>query len=131
MRLAACSLALAVSSGALATEIPEEFLGDWVPQTASCQSELRFSVQPSRVVLKNGATTKAFGDIDICRSCEGGAQYLGEVVLLVPEFNSNKPAPFVARFNTSEKRGVTMLDIQQPEIQRMFPFNNVALKRCK
>lgn len=130
MRLTAYIFSFAVSSSALATEVPKEFLGDWVPQTASCQSELKFRVEPSRVVLQNGATTKAFGDIDVCYSCEGGAQYNGKVVWLMPESNSKGPAPFTAYFNAGEKRGVTKLDIIKPEIQRMFPLNNVALKRC-
>lgn len=116
---------------AIATEVPKEFLGNWVPQSASCQSGLQFRVEAGRVVLQNGEKSRAFGDIDICYSCEGGAKYSGEVVWLIPEFNSNDSPTFTAYFNAGEKRGVTKLDIKKAEIKQAFPLHDVALKKCK
>jgi hypothetical protein len=131
MRFPVCLIVLATAGHAFATEVPKEFLGYWVPQSASCQSGLRFRVEPSSVILQNGERKRTFGDLDVCYSCEGGAAYSGQVVWLVPEFNSNDLPPFTAYFNAGEKSGVTKLNIQEVEIQKAFPLHDLALKRCK
>lgn len=131
MRSVIFVIMLTAASSALASEVPNEFLGEWVPQTASCQSKLKFRVEPNRVILQNRGTKKVFSDIDICYSCEGGAHYNGKVAWLTPEFNSKAPAPFTAYFNAGEMQGVTKLEIRSSEIQKIFPLNNVALKNCK
>lgn len=131
MRFIISVCAFIAASSVFASEVPKEFLGDWVPRAASCQSELKFRVEPRRVILQNGATTRTFGDIDICFSCEGGAKYDGKIVWLMPEFNSNNPLPFTVYFNAEEKLGVTKIDIQDSQIQKTFPLNGVALKKCK
>ena len=126
------SLLLGLSGAAIAVpEVPAEFLGDWVPEAATCQSPLKFSVEPKRVVLVNGTHSKAFGNLDVCFSCEGGAKYNGQVVWLMPEFGGNATSPLIAYFNADETLGVTKVDFQWPDLKSQFPLHQVALKRCK
>lgn len=110
-------------------DVPPSFLGDWVPRSATCQSLLRFRMEPTQAVLINGAQSKAFGNLDFCYSCEGGAKYSGKVVWMMAEFGGKTDPPFTAQFNAGEKLGVAMLDLQ-PGLQRQFPLQQVALKRC-
>lgn len=127
--IALAPILLTVSAWAV-PEVPPDFLGDWVPATRSCQSDLRFRVEPSAVVLINGAQSKSFGNLDFCYSCEGGAKYNGKVVWLLPEFGGKDEPPFTAYFNAGEKVGVVKLDFQDAEVKRLFPLHQVPLKRC-
>ncbi len=86
-------------------------------------------MEPTQAVLINGAQSKAFGNLDFCYSCEGGAKYSGKVVWMMAEFGGKTDPPFTAQFNAGEKLGVAMLDLQ-PGLQRQFPLQQVALKRC-
>jgi len=131
MRSAAALLIFGLSGAAVAVPgVPPDFLGDWVPKTSTCQSELRFRVEAKSVVLINGSQSKSFGNLDFCYSCEGGARYNGIVVWMMPEFGGKTEAPFTAQFNAGEKVGVAKLDLQKPELKRQFPLHQVALKRC-
>lgn len=110
---------------------PPEFVGDWVPKSGSCDSKLKFRIEGRQVVLKNGDLSRAFGDLEYCHSCEGGARYSGKIVWLFPEFNSGKEAPFVAYLNAGEKTGVTVLELKDAGLKQQYPLHNVPLKRCK
>lgn len=110
-------------------EVPPEFLGDYVPRSASCRSALRFRVEADRVALINGSQTRTFGNIDVCYSCEGGAKYSGRVVWLLPEFGGTTDSPFTVAFNAGEKVGVVKLDMA-PGMNAQFPLHQVALKKC-
>ena len=110
---------------------PPEYVGDWVPKSGTCDSKLKFRIEGKQVILKNGDLSKAFGDLEYCLSCEGGARYSGKVVWLYPEFNSGKQAPFVAYLNAGEKIGVTVLEIKDAGLKQQYPLHNVPLKRCK
>ncbi|MBK5969326.1 MULTISPECIES: hypothetical protein [Thiorhodovibrio] len=130
MPLIALIFALVISNSAVAAgQTPSEFVGLWVPLNASCQSDLAFLVGPDNVTLRNGQKKRAFGDLDFCYSCEGGVRYNGIVVWMKPEFSSGSEY-FLAAFNAGEQRGVTKLDIQDKAIQRAFPLDDVALKKC-
>ena len=76
--------------------VPPEFLGDWVPRTATCQSQLRFRVEVKRVVLINNLHSIPFGNLGFCYSCEGGAKYSGKVDWMMPEFGGTTYPPFTA-----------------------------------
>lgn len=108
-----------------------EYVGDWVPKSGTCESKLKFRIEANRVSLMNGDQTKAFGDLEYCYSCEGGARYSGKVVWLFPEFNSGKEAPFVAYLNAGEKLGVTVLELKDAGLKQQYPLHNVPLKRCR
>ena len=124
-------LLLFIPSLALAApEVPTEFLGDWVPQSATCQSPLKFQVEAKRVLLINGSQSKIFGNIDVCYTCEGGAQYSGNVVWLLPEFGRKSNSSFTANFNAEEKLGVVKLAIENLDLKKQFPLHQVALKHC-
>ncbi|WPL18901.1 hypothetical protein Thiowin_03992 [Thiorhodovibrio winogradskyi] len=74
-------LILLISASVLAAgETPSEFVGHWVPQSASCQSDLALVVGQDKATLRNGNKQRAFGDLNFCHSCEGGARYNGIVV---------------------------------------------------
>lgn len=122
---------LAFSGAAFASdEGPSEFLGDWVPESMTCQSQLRFRIEAKRVVLINATQSKSFGNLDFCRSCAGGARYEGNIIFLIPEFGGKGASPFFAYLNADEKMGVVKLDIQNAQLKRQFPLDNVALKKC-
>lgn len=110
--------------------VPPDFVGDWVPKALTCQSQLRLRVEPDRAVLINGPLSKAFGNLDFCYSCEGGAKYSGMVVWMLPEFGGKVDPPFTARFNADERPGVAQLEFRDPETRRQFPLHLVPLKRC-
>lgn len=108
---------------------PMEFMGDWVPQSATCQSPLKFRVEADKVTLFSASQSRSFGNMDFCYSCEGGAKYRGIVVWMIPEYGENTVPPFIAQFNVGEKPGVAKLDIKA-KLNRQFPLHQVALKRC-
>ena len=88
------ALVLSLSGTAFAVPgTPPEFLGDWVPKTSTCQSQLRFRVEAQRVVLINHSQSTSFENLDFCYSCEGGARYSGMVVWMIAEFGGKTTAP--------------------------------------
>ncbi len=105
-----CFLIIALPVFAIESPVPDEFIGDWVPANGSCQSKIMLRVEKDSITLLNDSASKKFGNLDLCYSCEGGAQYNGEVVWLIPEFNSGKDAPFTVYFYTEERKGVTVID---------------------
>jgi hypothetical protein len=119
-----------LSANAAEPIVPPEFIGDWVPLKASCQSKTLLRVAPAAVTLLSGANSQQFGDIGICYSCEGGAQYSGEVVWLTPEFHSGSVAPFIVRFNANEEKGVAVVEIKSGNIKRRFPVHERKLRKC-
>lgn len=131
MRSATLALLFGLSITAFAEPgVPPEFLGDWVPRTSTCQSQLRFRVEAESVVLINDSESKPFGNLNFCYSCEGGANYSGKVVWMMPEFGGKTDPPFTAQFNAGEKSGVLVLDFHQPDLKSQFPLHQIALKRC-
>jgi hypothetical protein len=95
---------------AVGPPIPSEFIGDWVPQKSSCTSSTRLRIDVDSVTLINGSDSQKYGDIDLCYSCEGGAQYSGEVVWLFPDFNKGNKSKFAIAFNAEEKKGITVIE---------------------
>jgi hypothetical protein len=120
----------AISAYSKEITIPAEFLGDWVRIKDSCESKIRLRVAPNTVTLLNGIDSELFGDLDLCNTCEGGAQYNGEVVWLSPEFNSGSSSPFTIRFNTNEKKGVAVIEIKRSRIMKRYPVHNKMLRKC-
>jgi len=112
-------------------EIPPEFRGVWVSSTQACSSKLKFAVDIKKVSFINGNDSSSFDEIDLCYSCEGGANYQGQVVWLTPKENSNNRVPFIAYFNANEKTGVTKIDIDDPELKKRFHLEEVTLKKCE
>jgi hypothetical protein len=125
-----CILFFAISAYAKEITVPVEFLGDWVRVKDSCESKIRLRVAPTSVTLVNGIDSEQFGDLDLCYTCEGGAQYNGEVVWLSPEFNSGNSAPFTVRFNANEKKGVAVVEIKMSSIKKRYPVHNKMLRKC-
>ena len=131
MRSATVPLLLGLCATAFAEPgTPPEFLGDWVPRTATCQSQLRFRVEAQRVVLVNHTQSTSFGNLNFCYSCEGGAGYSGKVVWMMAEFGGQTAPPLTAQFNAGEKSGVAVLEIEKPDLKRQFPLHRIALRRC-
>ncbi len=131
-RLASLALLLAViSANAAESTVPAEFVGDWVSTKASCQSKTKLRILPTTVALFNGADSMQFGNLEICFSCEGGARYSGDVVWLLPEFNSADTKPFTVRFNAEEEKGVAVVDIESSNLKSRFPIHNKKLRKCQ
>ncbi|MBI5483696.1 MAG: hypothetical protein HY888_04435 [Deltaproteobacteria bacterium] len=129
-----CMLIVAVPAFAVEPLVPEEFIGDWLPTDNACDSKLGIKVEKDSVTLFNGADSKSFGDLDICYSCEGGAQYSGEVVWLLPEFHSGNGVQFTVYFNANEEKGITVIQFEKKEkenIKKRFPLHDVKLRKCK
>jgi hypothetical protein len=120
----------AISVNAAESTVPSEFLGDWVPSKASCKSKMRLHVASTTITLINGADSQQFGNIDVCHTCEGGAQYSGNVIWLSPEFNSGD-APFMVRFNADEAMGVAVVDMESSSIGNRFPIYDMKLRKCQ
>ena len=141
-------LACAAASWVLASEpTPAQFRGDWVPQSARCDSSLRFRVDGQRVTLINGTDSTSYGDLGWPTSFFG-PDYQGIVVTAMPEIDSGN-SPFTIFFNADEKPGVTKLSILQGEestapgralynkivrtakaLNQRFPLDNIPLKKC-
>jgi hypothetical protein len=116
---------------AVASAVPAEFVGEWVPVGSSCQAINRLRVEPTTVTLVNGPDSQKFENLDICHSCEGGARYGGMVVWLLPEFSKGAPAPFTVRFNANEEKGMTVVNIKRDDLKKRFPLHNMKLYKCK
>lgn len=113
--------------------VPNEFIGDWMPTTDTCASPLRLRVLKREVTLIHGNDEQTFGDVHLCYSCEGGAKYAGIVVWLEPEFNTG--APFVIRLNADEQKGIAVINYNQEsgreaELVERFPINEINLRKC-
>jgi hypothetical protein len=112
-------------------EVPVAFRGYWVPQAQSCDARLGLVVDRDRLVLKNGTESRTFQDIDVCHSCVGGAKSDGIEIWLIPEFGTARPSPFIVRHNADKVRGMTKLHIKEDSLKRLFPLDDVPLKRCE
>jgi hypothetical protein len=125
--------------------LPQEFQGDWVPASATCDSPARFIVTATRMNLVNGADAQSYGDLAIAHTFFG-PDYQGISVVCVPEFNSSNP-PFTVYFNADEQKGSTKLEIYKEmkgpgnpqgetiqadakKLAERFPLNDVPLKKC-
>jgi len=127
--IAAASLLVGYSSPVVSAEpLPPEFHGYWVPSGAACSSSLGIRVSAKAIQFSKGENKQSF-PVDPCFSCEGGARYSGIVVWAAPA-NSENQAPFIAIFNSGERKGVTVVEISSPGLQSQFPLNNVELKHC-
>lgn len=115
---------------AMEMPVPADFVGDWVPQKLSCQSPVRLRIEPSSVSFVNGRDMQRFTNLDLCHTCEGGAQYRGDVVWLTPDSESDKAVPFTVRFNNNEQHGITVVEIEQATLKKRFPLHNVMLRKC-
>ena len=111
-------------------DIPLEFRGFWVPTSQACSSKLKFLVETNKVSFINDKDSINFNEVDLCYSCEGGANYQGRVVWITPKETSNNRVSFIAYFNADEKIGVTKIDIDDPDLKKRFPLEEVALKKC-
>lgn len=112
-------------------DVPEEFIGDWVPSSSTCSSPIKFRVKSKAAVLINDKDSEAFEKIDLCYSCEGGAKYDGNVIWLTPESDTDSRVPFIAYLNAGEKIGVTVVDIDVSALKKRFPLDELELKKCK
>ena len=131
-RLVVALFFLAVSTVAFAVEppVPEEFVGIWIPAGSSCQAKIGLRVEGTTVTLFNGSDYQQYGNLDICYSCEGGARYSGAVVWLLPEFGTERRAPFKVHFNDKEEEGTTVVEIARNDLKQRFPLHNVKLHKC-
>lgn len=111
-------------------QVPHEFVGDWVPRKQSCDLPLRLRVEPKSVSLVNGRDVQRFTNLDLCRTCESGFHYQGNVVWLTPEPDKDGAVPFTIRFNENEQRGITLVEFEQDDLKRRFPLHNAKLRKC-
>lgn len=143
--LAAALLAARVAVAA-SGPMPGEFLGDWVPATASCDAKARLRVEPTRMTLVHGDDQESWGDLETALSFFG-PDYQGISTVVMPDFESGDP-PFTVYFNADEKKGVTKVEIYVPmpangnaqvaaiqakheKLAKRFPGLNMApLKKC-
>ncbi len=126
------------------TAIPAEFHGDWVPQTASCQSPARLRVAQGTLTLINGKDSQAWDNVGLPASFFG-PDYSGISIVALPDFDGEQP--FTVYFNADEKKGVTKVNIysemrgpMNPQVAAIqaaakklatrFPLNDLALKKC-
>ncbi len=112
-------------------EIPEEYIGDWVPISSGCSSPNKFRITSKAAMLVNGQDNQTFDKIDLCYSCEGNDKYEGNVIWLTPESDNDNRVPFIAYLNAGEKMGVTVVDIDNPELEKRFHLDGLELKKCK
>lgn len=124
------ALCFALPLHAEQTQVPHEFLGDWVPRKLPCLSPVRLRVEPKSVSLVNDNDTQRFTNLDLCRTCEGGFHYQGKVVWLTPAPDKNEATPFTVRFNENEQRGITVVEIEQDNLKKRFPLHNAKLRKC-
>jgi len=114
----------------LAAPLENALLGTWAPKGSQAfKAGPMVKVLPDKIILQNGRDSAQFGDLDACYTCEGGANYNGIVVWVVPEF-SKKSAPFTLYFNAGEKRGVLQIEFMDHELEKRFPLKSL-LRKCK
>ena len=113
------------------TTVDKEFQGIWIQNSQnSCASAIRIEVRKDSVVLHNNKDTAKFGNLDVCYSCAGGAQYSGIEVHLFPE-KEIAPSPFIIRFNADERKGILVIEMQDVKLKNRFPFDKYIFKKCK
>jgi hypothetical protein len=113
------------------TAVDKEFQGIWIPvNRSSCSTPMRIEVSNKTVVLRNGNHSSSYKNIELCYSCAGGAGYSGIEVQLYPEIDV-APSPFIIRFNADEMEGIMDIEVQDPEVGKVFPFDNLKFKKCK
>ena len=135
MAIAFCLLVAAIcfplSLKSEITAVEKQFQGIWIPKNkSSCSGPMRIEVHKTTVVLCNGKHTATYGNIEMCYSCAGGAQYSGIEVQLYPE-KETAPSPFIIRFNPDEKEGVMVIELQDSKIEKSFPFGKLRFKKCR
>jgi hypothetical protein len=143
---ATAALCAGSSAGAvvLQSELPAQFRGDWVPQTADCAGPVRFRVAEKTLTLVNGKDAQTWNNVALPTSYFG-PDYRGISVVAIPDFDNSQP--FLVYFNADEKKGVTKVEIYvemkgntNPEVARIqaaakrlatrFPLNNMPLRKC-
>jgi hypothetical protein len=113
------------------TAVEKQFQGIWITKDqSSCLVSIRVEVRKTTVVLRNGNHVATYGDIEMCYSCAGGAQYSGIEVQLYPE-KETVPSPFIIRFNPDEKEGLMTIEIQDSKLKKSFPFEELIFKKCR
>lgn len=126
---------LALDSQAIPGPIPKQFQGNWgIKGQKNYASGLQIEVRPFRITLYNGTDSRQFGEVDICHSCEGGAQYKGIVKWVYVNFkepNYAADSPFILYFNAGERAGILKIDFEDKELAKRFPFGNSQLEKCK
>lgn len=130
-----CALTLIISfsnvSRSETTTVDKEFQGIWIPSNQKfCASTVRIEIHKNTVVLHSKNDSVNFGNLDICYSCAGGAQYSGIEVYLFPE-KEITPSPFIIRFNADERKGILVIEVQDEKLKKRFPFDKYIFKRCK
>jgi hypothetical protein len=114
----------------LAAPLEKAFLGTWAPKgPQACKVGPVVKILPDKIIFQNGGDSAQFGDLDACYTCEGGANYNGIVVWVVPEF-SKKSKPFTLYFNADEKRGVLKIEFTDRSLEKRFPLKSPLMK-CK
>ena len=131
MRWLLCLLLASCATSPENDDVPIRFRGYWVPQTQNCDTTLKLAVERDRLVLMNGSETQIFKDIDVCHSCVGGAKSDGIEIWLIPAFGTQRPSPFIVRLNADKVLGVTKLHIKEDSLKRLFPLDDMPLKRCE
>jgi hypothetical protein len=143
-RVAGLVILVAIAPLMAQTSIPAEFRGDWVPQTANCNSPLKLAVTETTLSLVNGTDTQSWGNVGLPTTFFG-PDYNGISVVALPDFDGSQP--FTVYFNADEKKNVTKVSIyteapvlKNPELAKMqaaakhlanrFPLNDAPLKRC-
>ncbi len=113
-----------------AEPLEKAFLGTWAPKgSEACKAGPVVKVFPDKIILQNGGDSAEFGDLDACYTCEGGANYNGIVVWVVPAF-SKKSNPFTLYFNAKENRGVLEIEFADRSLAKRFPLKSL-LRKCK
>ena len=102
-----------------------------MPQQESCDSLLGLDIERDQLVLANGMEKRTFRDLDVCHSCVGGSKSDGIEVWLIPEFGTQRPSPFIVRLNAGKVLGVIRLRIREDSLRKLFPLDDVPLKRCE
>jgi hypothetical protein len=124
--------------------IPADARGDWVPQSATCQSAVRLRVAESTLTLINGKDSQTWGNVGV-PTAFFGPDYTGIASDLLPDFDATQP--FTVYVNADEKKGVVRVSIYQemrgplnPKVAAIqaaaktlaarFPLNDLPLKKC-
>jgi hypothetical protein len=140
----AAALNVSASSVLAQTPIPAQFRGDWVAQTATCQSPVRFRVAETTMTLVNAQDSQTWGDVAL-PSGYFGPDYNGISVVAIADFEGSQP--FTVFFNADEKKGIARVDIYtemgrspNPAVAKLqaaakalatrFPLNGLPLKKC-
>lgn len=143
-----CLLLCVLAARSAAAQVPAEFLGEWVPAAATCDSPARVRFEVAKITLVNGGDSESLAGIEMAGPAYFAPDYQGIMAVAITEFSGDQPV--TATFNVQEKRGVAQVELASPtpgkapnatvaalnarftklNLAKRFPLHAVLLKKC-